>query len=101
MSLDRLNDYFGQLCSDESYVRPTDLRIPQDVKAPQISERQVWNSLITKVKRNSYRIRQYPVLDLEGLCRITYAGCYPSVEFIVVNTLLAGLLEESKHLYHP
>ena len=49
---DHLNDYFGQLCSGESYVRSTDLRIPQDVKAPQISERQVWNSL-TKIKRTA------------------------------------------------
>ena len=51
-SLDHLNEYFGQLCSDESYVRPTDLKILQDVKAPQISERQVWNSL-TRIKRTA------------------------------------------------
>ena len=44
-SLDRLNEYFGQLCHDDNYTRPTDVEIAQDIQAPELSIRQVWNSL--------------------------------------------------------
>ena len=42
----RLNDYFANLCYDDSYVRPIDMDIPDSVKPPEISERCVWNSLV-------------------------------------------------------
>ena len=45
ISLLRLNDYFANLCYDDSYVRPIDMDIPDSVKPPQISERCVWNTL--------------------------------------------------------
>ena len=51
-SLDHLNDYFGRLCHDESYVRPTDVPIERDVEVPEITQRQVWNAL-TKLKRTA------------------------------------------------
>ena len=43
-SLVRLNDYFANLCYDDSYVRPIDMDIPDSVKPPEISERCVWNT---------------------------------------------------------
>ena len=45
-SLVRLNDYFANLCYDDSYVRPIDMDIPDSVKPPEISERCVWNTLV-------------------------------------------------------
>ena len=51
-SLDCLNDYFGQLCYDDNYTRPTDVRIAEVGEAPEISERLVWNSL-TGVKKKA------------------------------------------------
>ena len=51
-SLDHLNDYFGRLCHDDSYVRPTDVLTEGDVEVPEITERQVWNTL-TKLKRTA------------------------------------------------
>ena len=45
-SLVRLNDYFANLCYDESYVRPIDMDIPDSVKPPEISELCVWNTLV-------------------------------------------------------
>ena len=35
-SLDQLNEYFGNLCSDTNYIRPVDIHIDPDVKAPTI-----------------------------------------------------------------
>ena len=43
-SLNDLNDFFALLCSDDSYVPPSDV-IASDVEIPQITERQVWNIL--------------------------------------------------------
>ena len=45
-SLVRLNDYFANLCYDDSYVRPIYMDIPDSVKPPEISERCVWNTLV-------------------------------------------------------
>lgn len=45
-SLVRLNDYFANLCYDDTYVRPSDMDIPDSVKPPKISERCVWNTLV-------------------------------------------------------
>ena len=45
-SLVRLNDYFANLCYDDSYVRPINMDIPDSVKLPEISERCVWNTLV-------------------------------------------------------
>jgi len=38
-SLDHLNDYFGRLCHDDSFARPTDVLIEGDGKVPEITER--------------------------------------------------------------
>ena len=51
-SLVRLNDYFTNLCYDDSYVRPIDMDIPDSVKSPEISERCVWNTLVRVKKTN-------------------------------------------------
>ena len=51
-SLDHLNDYFGRLCHDDSYERPTDVLIEGDVEVPEITQRQVWNAR-TKLKRTA------------------------------------------------
>ncbi|CAH3030553.1 unnamed protein product [Porites evermanni] len=44
-SLVRLNDYFANLCYDDSYVRPIDMDIPDSVRPPEISERCVCGTL--------------------------------------------------------
>ena len=41
----RLNDYFANLCYDDSYVKPIDMDIPDSVKPPEISERCVCGTL--------------------------------------------------------
>ena len=46
-SLDHLSDYFGRMCHDDSYVRPPDVLIEGGVEVPEITERQVWNTLST------------------------------------------------------
>ena len=51
-SLDHLKNYFGRLCHDDSYLRPTDVLIEGDVEVPEITQRQVWNAL-TKLKRTT------------------------------------------------
>ena len=43
-SLDHLNDYFGRLCHDDSYVRPTDVPIEGGVEVLEVAERQLWNT---------------------------------------------------------
>ena len=45
-SLFRLNDYFANLCYNDSYARPIDMDIRDSVKPPEISERCVWNTLV-------------------------------------------------------
>ena len=37
--LNNLNDFFALLCSDDSYVPPSDVVIAPDVEIPQIIER--------------------------------------------------------------
>ena len=44
--LNALNDYFGDLCTDHAYRKPTPLEISEDQEVPEISERQVLNSLM-------------------------------------------------------
>ena len=51
-SLNDLNDFFALLCSDDSYVPPSDVVIAPDVEIPQITERQVWN-ILAKLKRTA------------------------------------------------
>ena len=43
--LAELNDYFAELCWDSAYKRPTPAQVESGVQVPEISERQVWNSL--------------------------------------------------------
>ena len=51
-SLNDLHDFFSLLCSDDSYVPPSDVVIAADVEIPQIFERQVWN-IHAKLKRTA------------------------------------------------
>ena len=44
-SLDQLNEYFGNLCSDNNYIQPVDDHIDPDVKAPTIPAGLVWSTL--------------------------------------------------------
>ena len=44
-SLDQLNEYFGNLCSDTNYIRPVDIHIDPDYKAPTIPLGLVWNTV--------------------------------------------------------
>ena len=44
-SLDQLNEYFGNLCSDTNYIPPVDIHIDPDVKAPTIPLGLVLNTL--------------------------------------------------------
>lgn len=47
-SLDHLKNYFGRLCHDDSYLRPTDVLIEGDLEVPEITQRQ-----LTKLKRTA------------------------------------------------
>ena len=50
--LEQLNDYFGSLCTDDSYIEPRPVTIDDSVQVPEISELQVWQSLC-KLKRTA------------------------------------------------
>ena len=47
-----LNDYFGKLCHDENYIKPTPMEIPDNEEVPQLSEFMVFNAL-SKIKRTA------------------------------------------------
>ena len=47
-----LNDYFGKLCHDENYIKPTPVEIPDNEEVPQLSEFMVFNAL-SKIKRTA------------------------------------------------
>ena len=44
--------FFALLCSDDSYVPPSDVVIAPDVEIPQITEREVWN-ILANLKRTA------------------------------------------------
>ena len=44
-SLEELNDYFGELCSENTYMEPAPIELGEDHVIPEITERQAWNSL--------------------------------------------------------
>ena len=44
-SLEELNDYFADLCTDDAYMKPVPAIVDKSLEAPQISERHVWNCL--------------------------------------------------------
>ena len=44
-SLEELNDYFADLCTDDTYTKPVPAIVDKSLEAPQISERHVWNCL--------------------------------------------------------
>ena len=52
-SLVALNDYFEELCHDPAYSKPVPVTICVNQEAPQISERQVWESL-KHLKKNCH-----------------------------------------------
>ena len=74
-SLDQLNEYFGNLCSDTNYIRPVDIHIDPDVKAPTIPLGLVWNTL-SNLKKTRTR----------GTTNPGYLLC---VESFPVNSFLA------------
>lgn len=43
--LEELNDYFGELCTDNTYMEPEPLKIENDHMIPEITVSQAWNSL--------------------------------------------------------
>ena len=49
-SLNDLNDFCALLCSDDSYVPPSDVVIAPDVEIPEITQRQDWN-ILAKLKK--------------------------------------------------
>lgn len=51
--LNALNDYFGDLCIDHAYIKPTPLEISEDQEVPEISERQVLNSFFKRIKKTA------------------------------------------------
>ena len=51
-SLNDLNAFCALLCSDDSYVPPSDVVIAPDVEIPEITERQHWN-VLAKLKRTA------------------------------------------------
>ena len=44
-SLDELNNYFADLCTDDAYTKPVPAIVDKSLEAPQISERRAWNCL--------------------------------------------------------
>ena len=44
-SLEELNDYFADLCTDDAYTKPVPAIVDKSLEAPQISERHVWKCL--------------------------------------------------------
>ena len=44
-SIEELNDYFADLCTDDAYTKPVPAIVDKSLEAPQISERHVWNCL--------------------------------------------------------
>ena len=44
-SLEELNDYFADLCTDDAYTKPVPATVDKSLEAPQISERHVWKCL--------------------------------------------------------
>lgn len=47
-----LNDYFGKLCHDDNYIKPTPMEIPDNEEVPQLSELMVFKAL-SKIKRTA------------------------------------------------
>ena len=84
--LNDLNDFFATLCSDDSYVPPSDVVIAPDVEIPQITGRQIWN-ILAKLKRTATGPDEiYPIaFD---------TGHYAHLEFVFGYPLLADILEE-------
>ena len=89
------NVYFGRLCIDDSYVRPTDVIIKGDVEVPEITEAGLECSYY--VEENGYRSRLHTLLDLERSRRTSNSSNHSSVEFIVINSLMARFLEEGEY----
>ena len=43
--LEQLNDYFGSLCTDDSYIEPLPVTVDHSMQIPDVSEKQVWQVL--------------------------------------------------------
>ena len=71
--------------------------IEGDVEVPEITQRQVWNA-VTTLKRNSYRPSKHTLLELERSHRTSHSSYHSSVEFIVINSLMARFLEERANI---
>ena len=49
-SLAQLNDYFGRLCTDDTYVNASPIAIGSNINIPEITEHEFWN-VLSKIKR--------------------------------------------------
>lgn len=90
-SLVDLKDYFGKLCSDDTYIEPTPVTISSEVKIPVISEQQAWN-LLSALKRTATVPDQIP-----------YWVCKEHVQIFMESLNLHSvfaIIEEASD-YHP
>ena len=63
-SLAQLNDYFGRLCTDHTYVNASPIAIGSNINIPEITEHEFWNVLSEPLSSRSHSI-----LDLQGTQR--------------------------------
>ena len=54
-----LNDFLGQICTDDEYFQPEPILIPADVEVPCVSEMQVRKSLLS-IKKTATSPDQIP-----------------------------------------
>ena len=53
-SLAQLNDYFGRLCTDDTYVNASPIAIGSNINIPEITEHEFWN-VLSKINRGTQR----------------------------------------------
>ena len=63
-SLAQLKDYFGRLCTDDTYANASPIAIGSNINIPEIAEHEFWNVLSEKLSSRSHSI-----LDLQGTQR--------------------------------
>lgn len=51
-NLAQLNNYFGTLCTDDTYVNPSPIAIGSNINIPEITEHEFWN-VLRKIKRTA------------------------------------------------
>ena len=90
-----LNDYFGDLCNDENYVKPVPLWVnPETHPPPELQEFDVMVAL-SKIKKNRYWPWWVAVLGLEGQLHKSRSCGDCSVEQVSVLLHMADRLERN------